>query len=254
MLTIELIREARERISPRVHQTPVITSRSFNKAAGVQVFFKCENLQRAGAFKIRGATNKILSLTPEEKERGVVAFSSGNHAQAVALAAREAGVSAVVAMPDDAPKSKIAGTRGYSAEIVFYDRTGGSRGVARDRRSELESWCRPMMTTWSWRARAPAHWNFWNRYRSWIRSSCLVVVVAFLPALARQRKMLSRVFVASQLSRKLAMTRGSRSSKASGFQFPTTNDADAAYNVRCLLFHSSAKRRRRLDGLRRGDY
>jgi threo-3-hydroxy-L-aspartate ammonia-lyase len=127
MLTVELIREARERISPRVHQTPVITSRSFNKAAGVDVFFKCENLQRAGAFKIRGATNKILLLTPEEKERGVVAFSSGNHAQAVALAAREAGVSVVIAMPDDAPKSKIAGTRGYGAEIVFYDRHGEDR-------------------------------------------------------------------------------------------------------------------------------
>jgi threo-3-hydroxy-L-aspartate ammonia-lyase len=127
MLTSKLIQEARERISSSVHQTPVITSRYFNKVAGVEVFFKCENLQRAGAFKIRGATNKIFSLTPEEKKRGVVAFSSGNHAQAVALAAREAGVRAVVAMPDDAPKSKIAGTRGYGAEVVFYDRHGEDR-------------------------------------------------------------------------------------------------------------------------------
>jgi threo-3-hydroxy-L-aspartate ammonia-lyase len=127
MLTIELIREARERLSSRVHQTPVITSRSFNEAVGKEVFFKCENFQRAGAFKIRGATNKILSLTEAEKRRGVVAFSSGNHAQAVALAAREAGIRAVVAMPDDAPKSKIAGTRGYGAEIVFYDRQGEDR-------------------------------------------------------------------------------------------------------------------------------
>src|SRR6185503_6426828 len=101
---------------------PVVTSRSFNARAGCEVFFKCENLQRAGAFKIRGATNKILSLSEAEKRRGVAAFSSGNHAQAVALASREAGVSAIIAMPDDAPKAKVAGTRGYGAEIVFYDR------------------------------------------------------------------------------------------------------------------------------------
>jgi len=101
---------------------PVITSRSFNEATGKEVFFKCENLQRAGAFKIRGATNKILSLTEDEKKRGVAAFSSGNHAQAVALASREAGIRAVIAMPDDAPQAKVAATRAYGAEIVFYDR------------------------------------------------------------------------------------------------------------------------------------
>jgi threo-3-hydroxy-L-aspartate ammonia-lyase len=122
MLTIELIREARERIAGRVHHTPVVTSHSFNEVAGKQVFFKCENLQRAGAFKIRGATNKIRSLSDEEKKRGVVAFSSGNHAQAVAVAAGEAGVRALVAMPNDAPKAKIAATRSYGAEIIFYDR------------------------------------------------------------------------------------------------------------------------------------
>ena len=122
MLTIQLIKEAAARIDGHVHRTPVMTSRSFNEATGREVFFKCENLQRAGAFKIRGATNKILSLTDEEKKRGVAAFSSGNHAQAVALASREAGIRAVIAMPDDAPKAKVAATRGYGAEIVFYDR------------------------------------------------------------------------------------------------------------------------------------
>ena len=127
MLTLDLIKEAAARIAGRVHRTPVITSRAFNEAAGKEVFFKCENLQRVGAFKIRGATNKILSLTEAEKRNGVVAFSSGNHAQAVALAAHEAGVRAVVAMPDDAPKSKVAATRGYGAEIVFYDRQGDDR-------------------------------------------------------------------------------------------------------------------------------
>jgi threonine dehydratase len=122
MLNIDLIHEACERISSRIHRTPVLTSRQFNDLAGKEVFFKCENFQRAGAFKIRGATNKIQSLTPAEKQQGIVAFSSGNHAQAVALAGREAGVRVLVAMPEDAPAAKIAGTRGYGAEIVFYDR------------------------------------------------------------------------------------------------------------------------------------
>ena len=124
---LEKIKEAAARIDGRVHRTPVVTSRSFNERAGCEVFFKCENLQRAGAFKIRGATNKILSLTEEEKRRGVAAFSSGNHAQAVALASREAGVSAVIAMPDDAPKAKVAATREYGAEIIFYDRQNQDR-------------------------------------------------------------------------------------------------------------------------------
>lgn len=122
MLTTDLIHEARERITSRIHRTPVVTSRQFNEVAGKQVFFKCENLQRAGAFKIRGATNKIRSLTDDEKSRGIVAFSSGNHAQAVALAGREAGVRVLVAMPEDAPRLKVAGTRAYGAEIIFYDR------------------------------------------------------------------------------------------------------------------------------------
>ena len=122
MLTIQLIREAHERIAGRVHRTPVMTSRSFNEVAGCEVFFKCENLQRAGAFKARGATNKILSLTDAEKQRGVIAVSSGNHAQAVALAAREAGTRAVVCIPDDAPQMKVAGMRSYGADIRVFDR------------------------------------------------------------------------------------------------------------------------------------
>lgn len=131
MLTLQLIKEAAARNSNNVHRTPVVSSRSFNQVADKEVFFKCENLQRAGAFKIRGATNKILSLSDEEKARGVVAFSSGNHAQAVAVAAGAAGVRAVVAMPDDAPKAKVAATREYGAEIVFYDRqTQDREGVA----------------------------------------------------------------------------------------------------------------------------
>jgi len=133
MLTLKSIQQAHARIAPLVHSTPVLTSRAFDEAAGREVFFKCENLQRAGAFKMRGATHKILSLSREEKQRGVVAFSSGNHAQATALAARDAGVRAVIVMPTDAPQSKLAATRGYGAEIISYDRQRDDReAIARD--------------------------------------------------------------------------------------------------------------------------
>lgn len=127
MLTLDNIRAAAERMNGRVHRTPVVTSQSFNERAGCEVFFKCENFQRAGAFKIRGATNKILSLTDKERARGVAAFSSGNHAQAVALASREAGISAVIAMPSDAPRAKVEATKGYGAEVIFYDRLNQDR-------------------------------------------------------------------------------------------------------------------------------
>ena len=127
MLTFQSIQEAAARIADHIHRTPIMTSRAFDEAAGKQVFFKCENLQRVGAFKFRGASNRILSLTDEEKGRGVIAVSSGNHAQAVALAAREAGVRAVVAIPADAPKMKVAATRGYGADIRFFDRQADDR-------------------------------------------------------------------------------------------------------------------------------
>ena len=121
-LTIDDVRAAARRLGNRIHRTPVIASQSFDDASGFQVFFKCENLQRAGAFKIRGALNKLLTLTPAERARGVVAFSSGNHAQGVALAARMVGTTAVVCMPKDAPPLKVEATRNYGAEIVVYDR------------------------------------------------------------------------------------------------------------------------------------
>ena len=113
---------AAERIAPHVHRTPVLTSRSVDQRVGATVFFKCENLQRAGAFKTRGAFNTLLQLSPAERKRGVLAYSSGNHAQAVALAARELGVHAVIVMPQDAPAVKLVATRGYAAEVITYDR------------------------------------------------------------------------------------------------------------------------------------
>ncbi len=133
MINLATIQEAQQRIAGRVHRTPVFTSRAFDEACGRRVFFKCENLQRAGAFKARGAMNKILSLTDAERGRGVVAFSSGNHAQATALAARETGAKATIVMPLDAPRAKLAATRGYGAEVVLVERENNNReAVARE--------------------------------------------------------------------------------------------------------------------------
>src|SRR5438309_10402565 len=128
-LTLDDVRAAARRLGARIHRTPVISSQSFDDASGFHVFFKCENLQRAGAFKIRGALNKLLTLTAAERERGVVAFSSGNHAQGVALAARMVGTTAIICMPKDAPTLKVDATRGYGAEIVFYDRLKDDRAA-----------------------------------------------------------------------------------------------------------------------------
>ncbi len=104
------------------HRTPVVTSRTLDERVGAHVLVKAECLQRSGSFKFRGAYNKIASLDPSERERGVLAFSSGNHAQAVALAARLLGTSATIVMPEDAPALKLDATRGYGAEVVTYDR------------------------------------------------------------------------------------------------------------------------------------
>jgi threonine dehydratase len=114
---------AAQRIAGDVEQTPLIES-TIN---GVRAWLKCECLQTGGAFKLRGATNRLLQLSPEERERGVVAFSSGNHARGVAIAARRLGIRAIIVMPADAPQVKIEGTRGEGAEIVFYDRRTESR-------------------------------------------------------------------------------------------------------------------------------
>lgn len=116
------VRRAAERLHGRIHRTPVQSSRLLNELSGRELFFKCENLQRGGSFKIRGATNTVLTLSEAERRRGVVAFSSGNHAQAVAIAAAANGVDAVIAMPTDAPRSKVEATMAYGASIVRYDR------------------------------------------------------------------------------------------------------------------------------------
>ncbi|MFN2387057.1 MAG: threonine/serine dehydratase [Thermoanaerobaculia bacterium] len=120
MIPLSAIREAAARIAGKTHRTPLLSSRSIGERAGVRLFLKCESLQRTGSFKPRGALNKILSLTPEERARGLVTVSAGNHAQAVAWAARIARATATVVMPEDAPRSKLDAVRGYGAEVILH--------------------------------------------------------------------------------------------------------------------------------------
>ena len=115
------VRAAAVRVRAIAHRTPVATSRALDRRAGARVFLRCENLQRVGAFKIRGAWNAVSQLSGEEKARGVLTFSSGNHAQGIALASREQGVAATVVMPTNSPASKREATAGYGAEIILYD-------------------------------------------------------------------------------------------------------------------------------------
>jgi threonine dehydratase len=116
------VETAAQRLKGHAHRTPVMTSHGVDEALGASVFFKCENFQRIGAFKFRGAFNALSCLSAEERARGVIAFSSGNHAQAVALAARMLGIEATIVMPEDAPASKLAATRAYGGRVVTYDR------------------------------------------------------------------------------------------------------------------------------------
>jgi threonine dehydratase len=127
------IRAAAERIAGRVHRTPILSAASLGARAGVCLYLKCENLQKTGSFKPRGALNKVLSLSAEERARGLVTVSAGNHAQAVAWAAQIAGAACTVVMPTAAPQSKIDATRGYGAEIVLHD----DRATLFDRLAEV---------------------------------------------------------------------------------------------------------------------
>ncbi|WP_439381290.1 pyridoxal-phosphate dependent enzyme [Amycolatopsis lexingtonensis] len=126
-VTLDDIRDAAARLAGVAHRTPVVRSRTLDELVGAEVLLKCENLQRIGAFKFRGAYNAASRLSPEQLAKGIAAYSSGNHAQAVALAARELASSAVILVPEDTPKSKVDATKGYGAEIVTYDRYTGDR-------------------------------------------------------------------------------------------------------------------------------
>lgn len=137
-LSLADVEAAAARLRGIAHRTPVFTSRTLDERIGARVFLKCENLQRMGAFKFRGAYNRIAQLTPEQRPGGVVAYSSGNHAQGVALAAKLLGVPAAIVMPHDAPAAKVAATREYGADVIFYERASANRaeiaeGIARER-------------------------------------------------------------------------------------------------------------------------
>jgi threonine dehydratase len=127
MPTLTDIEHAYQRIQPWVNKTPVITSRTLNRMVNAQVYCKCENFQRAGAFKIRGVMNKLLQLNEKQQKQGIITHSSGNHAQAVALASSLLSIKAVIVMPKNAPKVKVEATKGYGAEIVYCENTVRSR-------------------------------------------------------------------------------------------------------------------------------
>jgi threonine dehydratase len=131
--TYDDVVQAAGRIAGVANRTPVLTSRTVDEAFGAQVFFKCENMQRMGAFKFRGAYNALMKFSPEQRRAGVVAFSSGNHAQAIALSAKLLGIPATIVMPQDAPAAKVAATRGYGGNVVLYDRyTQDREQIGRD--------------------------------------------------------------------------------------------------------------------------
>jgi threonine dehydratase len=132
VITLDDVREAARRLDGVAHRTPVLTSRTLDRLTGMSVFLKHEGLQRGGSFKFRGAYNAISSLSEAELARGVAAFSSGNHAQAVALAAGLTGTKAVILMPEDAPPEKVEATEGYGAEVVTYDRYREERSTLAD--------------------------------------------------------------------------------------------------------------------------
>lgn len=139
-VTLDDIRAAAARIAPYIHRTPLLESATLKRMTGADLRLKAEHLQRSGSFKLRGALNKLLTLSDDQRRRGVVAFSSGNHAQGVALAARLTGTRATIVMPADAPRVKLEATRGYGAEVVLYDRQREDReAIARRIAAEREA-------------------------------------------------------------------------------------------------------------------
>ena len=181
---------AAHRLKGMAHRTPVLRSSTADERLGAQLFFKCENLQRTGAFKFRGAFNTLAQFTDEQRERGVLAFSAGNHAQAIALSARLLDMPAAIVMPGDAPASKMAATRDYGAQVVTYnryteDREAISRQLARERGMTLV----PRSTTpMSLPARAPRPKSFLKKCPTWTTSSSAWAAVACWPAACWQRR------------------------------------------------------------------
>src|SRR5215212_12003190 len=126
-ITLEDIEAAHKRIASHIHRTPVLTSKSINEITGCEIHFKCENFQKIGAFKIRGGMNASLGLSAEKLKKGLATHSSGNHAQAIAFAAKQLGTKAYIVMPDNSPAVKVAAVKGYGAEITFCEATQAAR-------------------------------------------------------------------------------------------------------------------------------
>lgn len=126
-ITLEDIEVAHKRIASHIHRTPVFTNKSINVIAGGEIYFKCENFQKIGAFKIRGGMNAALTLSAEKLKKGLATHSSGNHAQAIAFAARQLGTKAYIVMPDNSPAVKVAAVKGYGAKIIFCEPTQAAR-------------------------------------------------------------------------------------------------------------------------------
>lgn len=120
--TYQDVAEAHQRILQYLNKTPILTSRTINELTGAQCYFKCENFQRIGAFKFRGAMNALSQFTGEQRKNGVITFSSGNHAQAIALSAKLLGIPATIIMPEDAPSAKMQATKGYGGRVILYNR------------------------------------------------------------------------------------------------------------------------------------
>jgi threonine dehydratase len=169
------VEAAAARIAGRVHRTPVFHSHLLDAELGCEVLAKGEHLQRVGAFKARGAFNALLSLDPATRAKGVIAVSSGNHAQAVALAASETGARSVVVMPSDSNPAKVAATRAYGAEVITEGVTAASREQVVLRLSVACTWSTRSTTSTSWPARAPPRWSCWRTSASprwcWSRSA-----------------------------------------------------------------------------------
>jgi threonine dehydratase len=127
IITLEDIETAHKRIAPYIHRTPILTNKSINEIAGCEIYFKCENFQKIGAFKIRGGMNASLTLSPDKLAKGLATHSSGNHAQAIAYAARQLGTKAYIVMPNNSPTVKVAAVKGYGAQITFCEPTQTAR-------------------------------------------------------------------------------------------------------------------------------
>jgi threonine dehydratase len=191
-VSYEDVAAAHERIKTHARRTAVMTSGTVDALTGASVFFKCENLQRMGAFKFRGAFNALSQLSADEKRRGVLAFSSGNHAQAVALSGKLLGIRTTIVMPADAPKVKLEATRAYGAEVVTYQKHENREQVAAKLAEETCPSFRPLIIPTLLPAKGPRRRSFSRKPARSMRCSCRAEAGAFYRAALSPRAGLHR--------------------------------------------------------------